>query len=98
MLIPAPLDETQVKAVRALGIEAFQALQLEGMARVDFLIDRTTGDIWINEPNTIPGFTQISMYPKLWEESGLSYSKLLEELIEIGVDRYHRRAVFSVEL
>lgn len=97
LLVPAPLDEAQVNAVGKLGIKAFQVLQLEGMARLDFLIDRHSGEIWVNEPNTIPGFTQISMYPKLWEASGLPYPKLLEELIGIGLSRHRRRARLSVE-
>jgi D-alanine-D-alanine ligase len=96
LLIPAPLDRVTVDRLRSLAIDTFQALQLEGMARVDFLIEKSSGAIWINEPNTIPGFTQISMYPKLWEASGLGYSELLEELVVIGLARHRRRAQFSV--
>lgn len=96
LLIPAPLHETELEKIKKLSIKAFQALQLEGMARVDFLMDRKSGEIWVNEPNTIPGFTQISMYPKLWEASGLPYSKLLEKLIELGLERHQRRSKFSV--
>jgi D-alanine-D-alanine ligase len=97
LLIPAPLSEAEVEKVRELGSRTFQALQLEGMARVDFLLERRSGELFVNEPNTIPGFTQISMYPKLWEESGLSYAKLLEELIELGFARHDRRSQLSVE-
>jgi len=96
LLIPAPLAVAEVERIRQLAVEAFQVLQLEGMARVDFLMDKRSTEIWVNEPNTIPGFTQISMYPKLWEESGLSYSDLLVELMELGWQRYRRRSQFSV--
>ncbi len=97
LLIPAPLTQEQMEEVRALALRAYQALQLEGMARVDFLMDRKTDHFWVNEPNTIPGFTQISMYPKLWEASGLAYSRLLDELIDLGLERHQRRLAFRVE-
>lgn len=97
LLIPAPLTEEQMKEVRDLALRSYQALQLEGMARVDFLMDCNSERFWVNEPNTIPGFTQISMYPKLWEASGLPYSRLLDELIELGLQRYRRRLGFRVE-
>ncbi len=96
LLIPAPVSEMEMEEVRDLALKAYKALQLEGMARVDFLMDRKNGRFWISEPNTIPGFTQISMYPKLWEASGLPYQKLLDELIELGLERYRRRR-FSTE-
>jgi D-alanine-D-alanine ligase len=96
LLIPAPLDEAEAEKIRELSIKVFQALQLEGMARVDFLMERKSGKIWVNEPNTIPGFTQISMYPKLWEASGLPYSQLLERMIELGMERHSRRSQLSV--
>jgi D-alanine-D-alanine ligase len=97
LLIPAPLSEDQMQRVQQLALRTFQVLQLEGMARVDFLMDKSTGDLWINEPNTIPGFTRISMYPKLWEASGLPYARLLDRLIELGLERHGRRSRFSVE-
>ncbi|MFZ0430474.1 MAG: D-alanine--D-alanine ligase family protein, partial [Acidobacteriota bacterium] len=80
LLVPAPLAADQVREVQDLALRTFRALQLEGMARIDFLMDRDTDQFWVNEPNTIPGFTRISMYPKLWEASGLSYSDLLSTL------------------
>ena len=79
-----------------MAVRAFKTLQLEGMARVDFLVEKGTGSIWINEPNTIPGFTDISMYPKLWEASGLPADQLLSELVEVGIKRYLRRARLKV--
>lgn len=97
LVIPARLSDVQMGRVRRLALEAYRALQLEGMARVDFLMDKKTEELWVNEPNTIPGFTNISMYPKLWEASGLSYPVLLDRLIELGLERYQRRARLSVD-
>lgn len=97
LLIPAPLDETAMREVQATGLATYRTLQLEGMARIDFLLDRNSARLWVNEVNTIPGFTQISMYPKLWEASGLPYPRLLDRLIELGEERYRRRSRLSVE-
>ena len=91
LLIPAPLSKADTERVQDLAVRAYQALQLEGMARIDFLMDGQTGEFWVSEPNTIPGFTQISMYPKLWEASGLPYPELLDLLLELGLERYRRR-------
>lgn len=88
LLIPAPLEPAQVRTFQDLAIKAFQVLDCSGMARCDFLLDKQTGDIFINELNTIPGFTPISMYPKLWEASGLSYKELIDRLIELALERY----------
>ncbi|MBI4445937.1 MAG: D-alanine--D-alanine ligase [Acidobacteria bacterium] len=95
LLIPAPLTDTEMERIRDLALRTYEVLQLEGMARVDFLMDRHTSEFWINEPNTIPGFTQISMYPKLWEASGLAYPDLLDELISLGLGRHQRRRHLS---
>jgi len=97
LLIPAPLSPPQMEEVRELALKAYRSLQLEGMARVDFLMDKRTDEFWINEPNTIPGFTSISMYPKLWEASGLKYPDLLDRLIELGLERFERRKRLSVD-
>lgn len=97
LLIPAPLSGEEMKRVQELSIATFRVLQLEGMARIDFLMDKKSGQFWVNEPNTIPGFTHISMYPKLWQASGLSYPDLLDKLIDLGLERYGRRSRFSVE-
>lgn len=97
LLIPAPLSEKQAQQVQKLALKAFKALQLEGMARVDFLMDKGTGQFWVSEANTIPGFTEISMYPKLWEASGLACPQLLDKLIDLGLERHGRRSRFSVE-
>lgn len=86
--IPADLTPEMQARVRALSIEAFRALELSGMARVDFFIDRETNALYLNEVNTIPGFTSISMYPKMWEASGLSYSALLDRLLTLAIERH----------
>ncbi len=90
--IPAPISDDESKQLREMAIQAFRALECEGLARVDFLIDRETGKPYINELNSLPGFTAGSMYPKLWEASGLAYPKLLERLIELALDRAAKRA------
>ena len=97
LLIPAPLSQEEMGQVQDLALRTFRALQLEGMARVDLLMDRDTHRFWVSEPNTLPGFTEISMYPKLWEASGLGYSDLLDTLIDLGLERHRRRARFSVD-
>lgn len=88
--IPADLDPTIVQSLQHYAAEIFLRLKCHGMARVDFFVNTNTGDIHFNEINTIPGFTSISMYPKLWEASGLPYQQLLDELIELSL--IHRRA------
>jgi D-alanine-D-alanine ligase len=88
LLIPAPLDESRQARVRALAIAAYRALDCAGLARVDFLIERASGEVYVNEVNTIPGFTAISMYPKLWQASGVSNAELVDTLIELALQRY----------
>lgn len=85
--IPVQLPEEQVKAIQSLAIQAYQTLGCEGMGRVDMFL-QPDGRILLNEINTIPGFTKISMYPKLWEASGLPYSKLIDQLIDLALDRF----------
>ncbi len=89
--IPAALPPRTVARVRALGVAAFKALAASGMARVDFFLEKGTGRLSINEINTIPGFTAISMYPKLWAASGLPFPKLLERLVDLGFERHRNR-------
>lgn len=88
LLIPAPLSAEQTATVRQLAIDAFRAVEGAGMARVDFLLARASGNLFVNEVNTIPGFTTISMYPKLWEASGLAYPALLDRLIALALERH----------
>jgi len=91
LLIPAPLDEAQMTQIKNIAIRAFKAIDGCGMARVDFFLDPKTGEIFLNELNTIPGFTRISMYPKLWEASGLPYPALVDRLIELALERKAER-------
>ena len=87
LIIPAKLSPEQIKLFQDYALRAYQAIDCAGMARVDFLLDKDTGEIFLNEVNTIPGFTPISMYPKLWEASGLSYAELIDELIRLALER-----------
>ena len=87
-LIPAPLSDAQASEVRALAIAAFKAVDGAGMARVDFLLAGDSGTLYLNEVNTIPGFTTISMYSKMWAASGLAYPALLDRLIALAIERH----------
>jgi D-alanine-D-alanine ligase len=87
-IIPADIPPAVTAEVRRLALEAFRALDCAGMARVDFLMDGTTGRLYLNEINTIPGFTTISMYSKMWEASGVSYPVLLDRLITLARERH----------
>ncbi|MGD1993193.1 MAG: D-alanine--D-alanine ligase family protein [Anaerolineae bacterium] len=92
LLIPAPLSPAMTERVRHLALEVYLAIDCAGMARVDFLLSGETDELYVNEVNTIPGFTKISMYPKLWEVTGISYSELIDRLIELALERYQDRA------
>lgn len=92
LLIPAPLPEEVAERVRDLAIRAYLAVDCAGMARVDFLLSRETGELYVSELNTIPGFTAISMYPKLWEASGIPYPELIDRLIRLALERHADRA------
>ncbi|MCC6262205.1 MAG: D-alanine--D-alanine ligase [Bryobacterales bacterium] len=94
-LIPARISEEDQSRVRALAVRVGQTLNLEGMARVDFFREAESGTIFLNEVNTIPGFTSISMYGKMWEASGLSYPDLLRRLVRLAIERHQRRASLS---
>jgi D-alanine-D-alanine ligase len=89
--IPAELPQKVVEHIQKISIEAFKCLDCSGMARVDFFLQEMTGKIYLNELNTIPGFTEISMYPKLWEKSGLPFPQLLTELITLAMERHSRK-------
>jgi D-alanine-D-alanine ligase len=88
LIIPAPIDPAVAEQVRTMAVRAFQAVDAAGMARVDFFFERGSGRLFLNEVNTIPGFTRISMYPKLWEASGLPYPKLISRLVELALERF----------
>jgi D-alanine-D-alanine ligase len=91
LIIPAPLDDGLVEEIRTIAINAFKAIDGAGMARVDFLLERESGKPYVNELNTIPGFTSISMYPKLWEATGLPYPDLLDRLVDLALERHHQK-------
>jgi D-alanine-D-alanine ligase len=86
-VLPADLPPDRLEEVRRLAVACYVAVSCEGMARVDFLMEGSSGPIYINEINTIPGFTSISMYPKMWEASGIGYSELIDRLIQLALER-----------
>src|SRR5215468_3607150 len=88
LIIPAKLTKSEMKKVQELAIKAFQAVDCSGLARVDFLMDPKSRKLYLNEINTMPGFTAISMYPKLWAATGLAYSDLIDRLIQLGIERH----------
>jgi D-alanine-D-alanine ligase len=91
LLIPAPISEEKTAEVKQLAVEAYKAIDGAGLARADFLMDRKTGALYLSELNTMPGFTTISMYPKLWENSGVPYPELLDRLIHLALERHAER-------
>jgi D-alanine-D-alanine ligase len=91
LIIPAKLDLEQAKVAQEIAKKIFSAIEGEGMARVDLLLDRTSGKLFFNELNTIPGFTSISMYPKMWEASGIPYQELLSRLVDLALSRHQRK-------
>lgn len=100
LLIPAKLRTAQVKTIQKLAVDAFRALELSGMARVDFFLEKRGGKLFLNEVNTIPGFTSISMYPKLWEASGIPFRELIDRLIELALEQHREksRTKYQIEL
>jgi D-alanine-D-alanine ligase len=91
-IIPADIDPDLARRVQRLAVEAFKAVNAAGLARVDFFLDRSNGQLYLNEINTMPGFTEISMYPKLWQASGVSFSELVTRIVELGIERFAERA------
>ena len=100
LLIPAKLKKSEMKNVQSMAVTAFKALELSGMARVDFFIEKRGGKIFLNEVNTIPGFTSISMYPKLWEADGIPFQALITKLIELALEQHAEKArtKYQIEL
>jgi D-alanine-D-alanine ligase len=97
LIVPAKLSAEQTREVQALSLRAFEALELEGLARVDFFLERETGRWFVNEVNTLPGFTEVSMYARMWQHSGLSYRDLVTRLIELGLARFESRRSLQTE-
>ena len=91
LVIPAKLNKSQMKSVQQMAIAAFRAVDCSGLARVDFLMEPKSGKIYVNEINTMPGFTAISMYPKLWAASGVAYRELIDRLIRLGLERHEEK-------
>ncbi|EEG76903.1 D-alanine--D-alanine ligase family protein [Dethiobacter alkaliphilus] len=89
--IPAKLAPETIKKVREMAVQTFIALDCAGLGRVDFFVDEKTGEMWIIEINTLPGFTSISMYPKLWEASGISFNELLQKLVKLALERFSQK-------
>jgi D-alanine-D-alanine ligase len=100
LLIPAKLKPVEGKKIRQFAVDAFRALELSGMARVDFFLEKEGGKIFLNEVNTIPGFTSISMYPKMWEASGIPFRELIDKLIELALEQHAEKArtKYQIEL
>jgi D-alanine-D-alanine ligase len=92
LLIPAPITEEQMRRAQQLAITTFKALECAGMGRVDLFLEKATGKFYVNEINSLPGFTSISMYPKLWEASGIPYSQLIDRLIELALERHEEKS------
>jgi D-alanine-D-alanine ligase len=97
ILVPAPLDDARRDEVRALAVRAFEACRLDAMARVDFFYEEGGRGFLVNEVNTIPGFTPGSMFPMLWEATGVPYPDLIDELVRLAVERHERRSRFSTK-
>jgi D-alanine-D-alanine ligase len=92
LVIPAKIDDAISLEIRSMAVQAFETIDCSGMARVDFFLEKDSNRVLLNEINTIPGFTNISMYPKLWEASGLSYADLIDRLIQLAIERHRDRA------
>lgn len=89
LIIPAPIEMESYQEIRKLAIKAYQAIDGAGFARVDFFVEKKTGKVYINEINTIPGFTKFSMFPLLWQKTGLSFDEIIEKIIDLGFERYN---------
>jgi D-alanine-D-alanine ligase len=98
LIAPAELERATAEMLHEFAIKAFKALDCAGMGRVDFLVERGTGEIFVSEINTIPGFTQISMYPKLWEKSGIKYLELVSKLIQLALERHDIRKKLRTDI
>lgn len=91
LFIPAQISDERMSEIRQMAVDAFRVLDLAGLARVDFFLDRDSGQVYLNEVNTLPGFTEISMYPKLWAATGITYPELIDRLIQLGIERHEER-------
>jgi D-alanine-D-alanine ligase len=96
VLVPADIDGETEREVRHIALRAFETIDASGLARVDFFLDRKSGTVWLNEINTMPGFTSISMYPKLWAACGVPFGELIHRLVELGFERFRKRAEHAI--
>jgi D-alanine-D-alanine ligase len=96
--LPPRLAPEKIEEVKCLAVAAFQAVDCSGLARVDFLLEASTGKLFLNEINTFPGFTSISMYPKMWAHDGIPFARLVERLIELALERHQLRQALRYEL
>ena len=96
LIIPAKIDQKIAAQIRNTALAAFKILNCAGLARIDFFLDNQTNEYYLSEVNTIPGFTPISMYPKLWEATGISYSELLDRLIKLALDRHQEKSAINL--
>jgi D-alanine-D-alanine ligase len=94
--IPAKIDGETSEEIRELALRSFKAIDGSGLARVDFFLEHGTNKVWLNEINTMPGFTPISMYTKLWAESGISYVELIRRLVQLGEERFREKSAQKI--
>lgn len=97
LLVPAPIDEALMNRLREMAVQAFRAIDGSGLARVDFLLDPQTGEVFLNELNTMPGFTHLSMYARLWEAEGMQYTDVVQRLLELALERHAEKMQNRVE-
>jgi D-alanine-D-alanine ligase len=97
LIVPAALSAEETREVQALSLRAFEVLELEGLARVDFFLEKDTGRWFVNEVNTLPGFTEVSMYARMWQHSGLSYRDLVTQLLSLALERFEARRALETE-
>jgi len=97
LLIPAALEDSVIKELQSMAIEAFRAVEANGLSRVDFFVT-SKREIFVNEINTLPGFTEISMYPKLWEATGIPYPELIDRLISLGLERFKDKQISKISI
>ncbi len=95
LIIPAPMDPSREEIVKDYAVRAFQAVECSGLARIDFFMNDETGELYVNEVNTMPGFTSISMYPKLFAATGVPYPELIDRIIQVALQRYRRKKLLS---
>ena len=97
-VVPAPISKSLAEKIQRMAIRAFQSVDAAGLARVDFFLKRDSKELIVNELNTMPGLTEVSGYPKMWTASGLSYTEMLDELVELALERHREKALTKTSL